>query len=253
MSRPVDSNFSQLSTHWSILHLAHHGTREEQHEARRQLLTHYEPAVRKFLRVCIQEADGADEMFHEFAVRVLRGDLRTTAPEKGRFRAYLKTVLYHLVADYYRAKQRGSRAVSLHLIPDPADMHPEPFPEDERAFLAVWKSTLLEKARAALANQEATGGLPLATAFRLRIENVGATDEELAGRLAAELGRTVEPGTFRRWLHTARKRFADALVHEVAGTLETPTPEVLADELQVLEFMDRCRKAYQRWLGQKRS
>lgn len=253
MSRCVDSNFSHLSTNWSVLHAAHHGSPEEQAEARRQLLANYERSVKKFIRICVRDVDGAEELYHEFAIRVLRGDLRATTPEKGRFRAYLKTVLFHLVADYYRAKQRVAGTVSLHRIPEPADDFPEPSPEDERAFLAAWRSDLLEKAATTLAMRQEVGGLPLSTVFQLRIDHIDASDEELAGQLAADLGRTVEPGTFRRWLHLARQRFADALVCEVAATLESPTPELLADELQVLDFMDRCRKAFQRWCSGTRA
>jgi RNA polymerase sigma factor (sigma-70 family) len=238
---------SQLSTHWSILRAAHQGSPEQQIDARRQLLSTYERAVRDYLRFRIHDSVDAEELFNEFTVRLFRGDLHATIPEKGRFRAYVKTVLHHLVIDYYRAKKRADRHMKLGHIFEPAVEADHPIPEDDRAFIAVWRNNLLKKAGMALQDLEAVGGPPLAEVFRLRVDHVDETDRQLAERLSTKLNRAVAPGTFRRWLHVARSRFADALVNAIAATLDPPTFDAIADELVELGLLESCRSALDRW------
>src|SRR4051812_38842179 len=175
-----DTHLSGFSTNWSVLFAAHRGTPEEQLAARRRLLAVYERAVRGYLRASVGDAEAAEELLHEFAVRLLRGDFAATAPEKGRFRSYLKTVIYHLIVDHHRSRQRWARAADLGAVPEPAAAPPEPSPDDERQFLARWRDSLIEAARAALRRQENVGGPPLAEALRLRTEHLDETDDALA-------------------------------------------------------------------------
>lgn len=242
----AETHLSQLSTHWSVFYSAHQGSPEQQLQARRQLLAAYEPAVRSYLMASIRDAEAAEELYHEYVVRLMRGDFHDIAPEKGRFRSYLKTVLYHLIVDYRRRRARWNHYVNLEAVPEPATEPAEELPDDERQFLARWKETLLARAQSALDAQEVVGALPLGRVFRLRTQHLDWSDDDLARRLADELGRFIEPGTFRRWLHLARRRFTDALVAEVAWTLENPNIDVLADELEILGFLDRCRAALAR-------
>jgi RNA polymerase sigma-70 factor (ECF subfamily) len=241
----AEAHLSQFSTSWSALLAAHQGPADQQREARHRLLRVYERAVRGYLRAAVRDADAADELFNEFAVRLLRGDFRATDPDKGRFRSFLKTVLYHLVVDHRRRRARD-RAADLSAVEEPPAPAGECEPDDDRQFLARWTDSLLETSRAALRDVEAVGGPPLAQVLALRTEHLGDTDDALAVRLAERLGRPVEPGTFRRWLHLARRQFTDALVAEVAWTLADPSPEALADELQILGLLDRCRPALAR-------
>jgi len=241
------ANLSQLSTHWSVLQAAHNGSPEQQIEARKKLLGDYEKAVRDYLRVYIHHPDEREGVFNEFAIRLLRGDFRSTTPEKGRFRAFVKTVLYHLVVDYHREQQRLKQIIALDKVPEPAVGASHSEPDDERAFLAIWRHSLMRRASDALNDRQALGGPPLSETLTLRIQQPDKTTEQLAHMMARRLSQPVEPGTFRRWLHLARQQFTDALVREVAATLEVPTPDLLADELQVLGFLDRCRDAWERW------
>jgi DNA-directed RNA polymerase specialized sigma24 family protein len=68
--------------------------------ARRQLLLRYGRAVHRYLLGALRDADAADELSQESALRFLRGGLRGADSQRGRFRTFLKGVLCHLVADY---------------------------------------------------------------------------------------------------------------------------------------------------------
>src|SRR5689334_2589204 len=91
---------SRISTVWSLVRQAHHGADEAAHSARQRLLERYGNAAQRYLRKVLRDADGADEVFQEFALRLLHGDLRGANPQRGRFRNFVKGTLFHLVADY---------------------------------------------------------------------------------------------------------------------------------------------------------
>lgn len=255
MSELIQSHtrLSQFSTDWSALLAAHHGLPEQQIQARQQLLDVYGPTVLAYLRGSVADAETAHELYHEFAIRLLRGDFRNAAPDQGRFRSFIKTVLYHLIVDYRRACHRAKRNVALREFMDGAtEASTDPVTDEDAAFLTRWKATLVERALGALQDFEKVGGPPLRRVLQLRMEQIGTPDDGVARALAMELGRPIESSTFRRWLHLARRRFADALVAEVAWTIKDPTADLLADELQALGLLDRCRTALDRWSIQAR-
>src|SRR5207302_1174530 len=84
-----------------------------------------------------------------FALRFVRGDFKRADPSRGRFRAFLKTALYHLVIDYQRRRRH------LPLTPEA----PEPAVEAaslhdaDRDFLATWRAELLNRAWQDLAQE----------------------------------------------------------------------------------------------------
>ena len=63
------------------------------------------------------DADLADEMFQEFALRLVRGDFRNADAARGRFRFFLKTALYHLVVDAQRLPAPRTRPSAFRYRP----------------------------------------------------------------------------------------------------------------------------------------
>src|SRR5262249_55405560 len=94
-----DVRLSLIPTRWSLIDQAHHGPSEAAKSAREELLRRYEGAVKRYLRKVMRSDDDADEVFQEFAFRVLHGDLRGADPKRGRFRDFVKGTLFHLIAD----------------------------------------------------------------------------------------------------------------------------------------------------------
>src|SRR5262249_38291477 len=96
---------SLISTPWSLVCRAHHGSVGEAKAARQHLLERYGGAVCRYLRKVLRDPDAAEEVFQEFALQLVHGQLRGANPRRGRFRNFVKGTLFHLIADY-RKQQR---------------------------------------------------------------------------------------------------------------------------------------------------
>jgi RNA polymerase sigma-70 factor (ECF subfamily) len=97
-----DDRLSQMSTAWTAFFQAHEGPDEATKAARRDLILRYSGPVHRYLMASLRDPDAADEVYQEFALRLVRGDFRRASPDRGRFRDFLKTTLYHLIVDHQR-------------------------------------------------------------------------------------------------------------------------------------------------------
>src|SRR4029077_16414519 len=111
---------SLISTLWSLVCQAHHGPAEAVNSARQQLLRAYRGAVHRYLRKVLHDPDAADEVFQEFALQLVHGNLRGANPQRGRFRNFVKGTLFHLIADYRKQRRNW----------------PNPLPADSAALAA---------------------------------------------------------------------------------------------------------------------
>src|SRR6516225_1699862 len=133
----ADDHLSQIPTMWSVLARAQPGAPEAA-SATKQLLERYRRPINRYLLACVRRLDVADELFQEFALRFVRGDFKSAAPERGRFRHFLKTSLYHLVVDYRRKQQR-----ELHQsLPDAEAAPASPPPTPEVDLTGEWREEL---------------------------------------------------------------------------------------------------------------
>jgi RNA polymerase sigma-70 factor (ECF subfamily) len=228
-----------MTTLWSLVCQAHQGPEESMHAARQRLLERYGGAVRRYLLGALHDPDAADELLQEFALQFLRGGFRRADPGHGRFRNYLKTTLFRLVARYHRRRRRQP----LPLREDAAGPGPA---NSEHDFLRSWRDELLARTWRALEQVEVPDGPPFYAVLRFRAEHDGLRSPEMARRLAAQLGRPLSAAGFRQTLHRARERFADALLDEVLHSLDRPTEEQLEQELSDLRLLDYCRPALRR-------
>lgn len=245
MSERAGDRLDELSTWWSVLFEAHGDSAEAARAAQERLLERYGPAVRRYLLAAVRDAHTADDLFGEFALRLVRGDFRQARPELGRFRRLLKVALYRMVIDHQRRQSHRPQP----LLAEPAAEVPEPFADSDRVFQAEWRAQLFESAWAALRAAEERTGRPLYTLLRYRTDHPGARAAEMARRLADRLGPDADADWVRRRLFDARQHFTDALVAEAARSCHPPTPENLAEELTELDLLDYCREALARWSG----
>jgi RNA polymerase sigma-70 factor (ECF subfamily) len=234
---------SLIPTLWSLVRRAHHGSAEEVNAARQQLVGRYGGAVRRYLRKLLHDADAADEVFQEFALRLLHGDLRGADPRRGRFRNFVKGTLFHLVADYHKQQRQwpgplpaGGAAAIVHRDEG----------ESDRWFVESWCDELLARTWATLARVEAETGQPFYAVLRFRADHPELRSPQLAEQLAPRLGRRFTAAGVRQTLHRAREKFADLLLEEVTQSLESPTAEQLEEELVELGLLDYCRLALRR-------
>ena len=89
---------SEISTQWSLLYKAHSEQQDVASPAQVQLLLRYSGAIQRYLLGAVRDPDAAQELSQEFAFRFIRGDFQVVDPERGRFRDYVKTVLFRMVA-----------------------------------------------------------------------------------------------------------------------------------------------------------
>jgi RNA polymerase sigma-70 factor (ECF subfamily) len=242
---PRDQKLSSITTLWTVVCQAHGGSPEGTAAARRDLMERYGAAVHRYLLGALRDADAAEELAQEFALRFLRGDLRGADSRRGRFRDFVKGVLFHLVADHYR-RQKGRPQPMPGQAFDATVPDPEAADRDRR-FQESWRDELMSRAWNTLENIQRRTGQPVHTVLRFRAEHLDLRSPQMAERLSAELGKPVTAAWVRQTLHRAREKFADLLLQEVAQTLNVLTVEELQDELSDLGLLAYCEPALKRF------
>jgi RNA polymerase sigma factor (sigma-70 family) len=243
----LNSRLSRISTIWTMVGDARRPAEGGTPDARMALIQRYQGAAYRYLLGALRDADAADEVFQEFALRVMQGAFRRADPGRGRFRDYLKTTLVHLVIDH-KNRQRNR---PLHLEPvlaEPVAPAEEGSASDEQ-FLQSWREDLLARAWSALEKAEREGGQPYFSVLRFRADHPDCSSSEMASRLTERI-RPECPFTetgVRKTLQRARAQFADTLLDEVARSLDSPTREGLEQELIDLDLLPYCRSALERW------
>jgi RNA polymerase sigma-70 factor (ECF subfamily) len=238
--RPLD----RISTLWSVVCRAHTGTPLEAAQAHRLLLLRYGEAVRRYLLGAVRDPEVADDLFQEFSLRLLRGDLKGADRERGRFRQFVKGVLSHLIADHHRQRSRSRQAPED--ADELADLAAAPADTDLE-FLDGWREQVLQGAWQALDRVERATGQPFFTVLRLRVDRPELSSGDMAEELTRRLGHPVSSAWVRQNLHRAREKYADLLVEEVAQTLESPRADDLERELIELDLYEYCRASAARY------
>ena len=93
-SETLNHHLSRIETHWTAV-FRRTGPAAEAAEAQAALMRRYGGAVHRYLLASLRDAEAADDLSQEFALRFLRGDFRNADPGKGRFRDFLKRAVYH--------------------------------------------------------------------------------------------------------------------------------------------------------------
>jgi hypothetical protein len=238
----LHERLSQIPTLWSVVSQAHDEPGDAVIAAQRQLLERYGGAIRRYLLAAVRDPDGADELFQTFAYRFLHGDLRGANRERGRFRDYLKGVLFHLAVDYHkRPRAQPLPAEHSALVAGQPSLV-----DSDREFLSSWRDELLARAWAALEQFERDAGQPYFTVLRYRADHPDTRSPQMAEELSSRLGKTLNSSSVRQSLHRAREKFADLLLDEVVQSLDSPSAESLEQELIDLELLEYCRPALER-------
>jgi RNA polymerase sigma-70 factor (ECF subfamily) len=244
-----DQRLSQIGTLWSIVNRAGGPEDEDVTAARQRLLQRYGGAVKRYLLGALRDAEVADELTQEFALRFMAGKYKGVDQERGRFRAFIKGVLAHLIADHFRRLKSQPRPQALN-SEEVSDSHGDPADADP-LFVENWRQALLARAWQALAEYEAETGQPFHTVLRLRAHQPDLRSPQMAELVSSRLGKAVSAENFRQTLHRARDRFADLLLDEVAQTLGESVDDDLEQELIDLNLLTYCQDALQRRLISK--
>jgi RNA polymerase sigma factor (sigma-70 family) len=247
--KQLNSRLSLISTIWTMVGDAARPSASGTSDMRMALIQRYQGAAYRYLLGAVRNPETADELFQEFALRVMKGAFSRADPARGRFRDYLKTALIHLVLDHQIRQRSSLRQLNLE-VAEPATTD-EPCTADEH-FLRSWREDLLARTWSALESDQRERGHPYYSVLRLRVDFPDLSSAQMAERLNEEL-RPESPFSevgIRKTLQRARERFADRLLEEVAYSLDNPAYDQLEQELIDLELLSYCRPALQRRRGQ---
>src|SRR4051794_39999556 len=117
-SNEHSERLSRIQTHWGTLLRAGQG---EDQQGLQRLLVRYHRAVYRYLLATVRDADAAEELTQDFAVRFLRGDFKHADPHRGRFRDFLKTAVRHLAIDYWRRQEKAAQPLPQEVCGPAAD------------------------------------------------------------------------------------------------------------------------------------
>jgi DNA-directed RNA polymerase specialized sigma24 family protein len=230
----------QISTAWSVVCRAHQGPGDDGTAARHALLERYSGAVRRYLLGALCDGDAADELSQEFCLRFLRGDFHRAAPERGRFRDFVKTALIRLVSRYRQRQFKQPRPLALDVPDRTAPVIQRDTTDDD--FLHSWRSELMARAWESLAKAQEKTGQPYYQVLRFRVENPKMPSGPMAEQLGEHLGESLTAAGVRQLLHRGRAMFANFLIEHVRTSLDNPTVEQLEEELLDLDLLAYCKR-----------
>ncbi|MFL5245772.1 MAG: RNA polymerase sigma factor [Gemmataceae bacterium] len=235
----LPSRLSHISTMWSMLDQVRDGQSEAATAACNELMQRYGGPIHRYLIAALRDTHAADDLTQEFALGLVRGAYHNVSPERGRFRSYIKKVLFHLVSRYRRQeKKRG-----MPLPQDGRALEELASPSHdlalESAFEENWRDELLARTWETLGPAHPR----LYAVLRLRAAHPDYSSEQLAELLGKKLGKSIKPETVRQNLHRARTLFAELLLQEVACSLRCPTKQEIEQELSELNLLTYCKLA----------
>ena len=230
---PAD-RLTEIPTRWDEVRIAQAGPAKQAQDAREALCRRYTGAARRYLLAAIDDPATAEDLTQEFALAVLEGKIQRADPQHGRFRDYIKGILFHLVSQYRRRqkKQPSSSPAGLEEYMDSRTA-------GDKLFDQSWRDELLARAWAGLAEAQPD----YFTVHHFRAAHPDMPADEMATELAPQLGKAVTAENVRQILHRARKVFADLLLREVSQSLANPTVEAVQQELYDLELASYFRNA----------
>lgn len=201
------SAWTQDHTHWSMLLLSNEG-------GWRYFYERYRDAVEALFRREGLSASDADDVTQEFFLRTLNQDfLHRADPERGRFRAYLRTAARRFLAKHRRAEARlKRRPAGGHVeLNDEIELGAPGLSPDEAFDLAWAKAVLARGVERARSYLQERGRAQQLRALLLRQEGASWAS------VAEELGTSA--GAARQWGGRAEKVVARFVAEEVSGTV----------------------------------
>jgi RNA polymerase sigma factor (sigma-70 family) len=228
------ATLSQINTSWTLLRQAHEGPPDVAARAHEVLAGRYQRAVTRYLERLGCTPDLAAEVTQRFFLGLLRGELRGADPERGRFRALLKTAVRHLLSKERRAA--GRRPLPVQPDADLLARVPALTDEEDESFDEAWRGELMARTWEALARANPR----YYQILRLRAEQPRLPSHRMGEHLPATEEEPLSGAAVRKALERARDRFGVLLIEEVAHSVDPPTPERIAEELADLRLLKYC-------------
>lgn len=224
------------STRWTLIRSA-----KQSPEARRtaisELMRSYWKPLYVFLRHKGLDATAAQDAVQDVLVQLLERDvIDKVSPEKGRLRAYLKTMASNHLANAHERKTAQKRGGDAALIPLELDVAERLVQSDatspDAAFEQQWAHAVLERAMSRLEAEFRSGERvgPWAVVKQFFTPGPQPSYREVADANDMSLPQ------LKAFLHRARTRFRELAKEEVVDTVDSATDAdaELAELMRVL-------------------
>ena len=232
---------SQIETLWSVVRNAHQTDEAGARDAQRQLLEQYGNAIQRYLNAKLRDPAAADDIYQDFAIKFVRGDFHKASPDIGRFRTFIRTVLYRQIADFYRRKKRRPKVqLDLELF-EPVDDSDQELTDEH--FAEAWRDEMLKKAWDALYELESNSKKLWYSVLQLRVRNPQMSSAELARSIADKFGKPMSSANVRVLLHRAREKFSNLLIEAISDSLNSNSADEIEEELADLNLLEYCQAA----------
>jgi RNA polymerase sigma-70 factor (ECF subfamily) len=191
----------------------------------------------------------------DFATRILESDrlLQHADPQRGRFRDYLKTVLQHMIADYFRQQRRDRKhCKNLSWAGDELEDPTTAAAKQDQWFVRCWREELIKWVWLQLEQRDQKMGQHYAALLKIQAKQPELRSPQLAEQLSAKLGRRFSAAGVRQLLHRGREVFGDLVVSEVARSLQVDPRDPEGRERVERELIELgllfsyCKKALER-------
>jgi RNA polymerase sigma factor (sigma-70 family) len=234
----LEARLSRISTRWSLVAGAHASGEGGAAASRQALYERYAAASYRYLLGAVHDAEAAEELCHDFAVRFLSGDFHRANPALGRFRDYIRKVLINLANDYHRSRRDLPRS-----LPEHAQVAaPHVTVDDEPSFDDCLREELLHEAWQALHRVNPTYHAIL----WMRVMETDLSSREIAAEVNRRTGKQLTADTIRKTLERSRTKFAELLLDQVARLCGSDSEEDLRAELRQLDLLKYCEGALNR-------
>lgn len=221
-----------LATRWSLVNAAHGQDSGIAEVARRELVDRYKNPVFRYALACLKDEDAAGEILQKFALLVMEGKLHRTAPEKGRLRKYIKTVILNLIR-----KHAAHKHISL-----PHDIAKDEESEDDR-FSRCCRAELIANSLEELVRTSPTQGRLL----KLKAGLPDLSSSELAEEYTKQF-ESITPEYVRKSIQRGLPKLTAVLFGQVVALCGSTDADALKSELAELDLWNYCRESFEQWL-----
>jgi RNA polymerase sigma factor (sigma-70 family) len=221
-----------LTTRWSILRKAVAEDHPESTQALADFCINYRgPLLAYATAFYPKEAEDLVQGFFERLIE--QGFLSSADPDKGKLRTFLLTCLKRHITDALRHKSAGKRGGGAeHISIDGAADHADTTAGPEALYHRRWAMEVLERAIARLRDDWTRAGK--ATQFEELHPFLGYSRDEDKERAAIAERLGMSAGALKTAIYRIRREYRDALLQEIADTLEVKTQDEVLSEMKDL-------------------
>jgi DNA-directed RNA polymerase specialized sigma24 family protein len=216
-----------MTTHWSVVLEASHGTDPCATEALDRLCRIYWRPLYLFVRSSGYDEETAKDLTQAFFERLLEKDyVKDADPTRGHFRSFLLGALKHFLANEWDREKAVKRGGGCRFVPLETTVLEAELQRDtrrglnpEQLFERRWAMALLDQVHQALEAEQVAGG-KAALFSALQVYLTGEKERPPYAVTASQVGMSVE--AVRKAVERLRQHYGQLLRQAVAQMVSSP-------------------------------